>query len=260
LHQDSGESLEIPGAICIFERTTGDPAWRQFEIFAQSGTDFVPNEGRPWTESVVRSASEVGNYDHLIDYVFRQDRKIRVMVRSTGLDAVKGVASTSMKDATAEENTRYGTLIAPHQVAPNHDHYFNFRFDFDIDGIDNSFTWTGLVAVEVSDASLRCSLWKTETIVSKTKTKGRYRIDPSSPAMYHVINPKVESGLGHRPGYMIVPLESVAYGPLDPVNDPPVQRNAYIDYTHWVTPYEKSQRYAGGEYAFQSDGSDTLAK
>ena len=59
---------------------------------------------------------------------------------------------------------------------------------------------------------------------------------------------------------MITPLGGVAYGPLDPVNDPPVKRNAYIHYTHWVTPYDPSQRYAGGEYAIQSDGSDTLAE
>jgi primary-amine oxidase len=50
---------------------------------------------------VVRSASEVGNYDYLIDYVFQQDGMIHVLVGATGLDAVKGVAATSMADATA---------------------------------------------------------------------------------------------------------------------------------------------------------------
>jgi len=30
-------------------------------------------------------------------------------------------------------------LIAPNLVAANHDHFFNFRMDFDIDGQDNTF-------------------------------------------------------------------------------------------------------------------------
>ena len=63
---------------------------------------------------------------------------IRVMVGATGLDIVKGVASTSMTDATAAEDTVYGTLIAPSLVAPNHDHFFNYRLDFDVDGTNNS--------------------------------------------------------------------------------------------------------------------------
>ena len=40
----------------------------------------------------MRTASEVGNYDYLLDYVFQQNGMIRVMVGATGLDAVKGVA------------------------------------------------------------------------------------------------------------------------------------------------------------------------
>ena len=81
----------------------------------------------------MRTASEVGNYDYLIDYRLKQDGQIFIKIGATGLDAVKGVASTSMNDATAAEDTKYGTLIAPNLVAANHDHYFNFRIDFDID-------------------------------------------------------------------------------------------------------------------------------
>jgi primary-amine oxidase len=77
--------------------------------------------------------------------------------------------------------------------------------------------------------------------------------------MYHVMSHGKDSGLGHHPGYMILPENSVAYSPLDFANDPPAKRNAFIEFTFWNTPYDPHQRYAGGEYAFQSDGSDGLA-
>lgn len=260
LHDDAGAPLEIPNAICIFERSNGDPAWRHFEIFAQTPEAMVPAEGRPATELVVRTASEVGNYDYLLDYVFQQDGRIRVMVGATGLDAVKGVAARSMSDPSAAADTRWGSLIAPRLVAPNHDHFFNFRLDFDIDGRNNSFMRTGLEPAAVEEGALRRSLWRTVPAMPATETAARYRIDPSRPAMYHVMNTGLSGGLGHRPGYMIKPDNAVAYSPLDVANDPPAVRNAYIDKTFWVTPHDPAERYAGGEYAFQSDGRDNLAR
>lgn len=258
MHQDDGTPLEIPNAICVFERNIGDPAWRHFEIFAQGPEQFTPTEGRPATQLVFRSASEVGNYDYLIDYVFHQNGRMDIMVGSSGLDAVKGVASRSMHDDTAAEDTRYGTLIAPNLVAPNHDHFFNFRLDFDIDGTQNTFMRSRLVAGKPADDALRRSFWVVDRQAANYELTGSYRINPALPAMYHVMNMNEESALGHHPGYMIKPHDSVAYGPLDVRNDPPMQRNGYINYTIWNTAYDASQRYAGGELAFASTGEDSL--
>ncbi len=258
MHQDDGSPLEIPGAICVFERNIGDPAWRHFEVFAQGENQFTPTEGRPATELVFRSASEVGNYDYLIDYVFHQNGRLDILVGSTGLDAVKGVASQSMNDPTAARDTRYGTLIAPNLVAPNHDHFFNFKLDFDIDGEQNTFMRSALVPGKPADDAPRRSFWVVEKQPAQTELQGRYRINPATPAMYHVMNHNVTSALGHHPGYMVMPDNSVAYGPLDTHNDPPMKRNGYIDYTIWNTAYDPAQRYAGGEFAFGSTGADSL--
>ena len=83
--------------------------------------DAGPRRGparRPSSSSA--SASEVGNYDYLIDYVFQQNGMIRVMVGATGLDAVKGVASTSMNDPTAAEDTalRHADRPEPRRAEP----------------------------------------------------------------------------------------------------------------------------------------------
>ena len=258
INDDAGNAYEIPNAICIFERNIGDPAWRHFEVFAQSPDTFTPAEGRPETELVVRSASEVGNYDYLIDYRFKQNGDIYIKIGATGLDAVKGVAATKMSDPTAAADTAHGTLIAPHLVAPFHDHYFNFRLDFDIDQPTNMFHTMDIVPAKVDDGSPRRSMWTVEQTTPDSELDARYRISSSAPRYFHIMNPSRESYLGHKPGWMIH-HGSVAYGPYDFKQDPPMKRNAYIDYSVWTTVYDPDQRYAGGKYAFQSDGTDTLA-
>lgn len=258
INDDMGNALEIPNAICIFERNIGDPAWRHFEVFAQGPDTFTPAEGRPETELVVRSASEVGNYDYLIDYRFKQNGDIRIMLGATGLDAVKGVASTSMNDDTAEVDTQHGTLIAPNLVAPYHDHYFNFRLDFDVDQPTNMFQTMDIVPAEVPEDSPRRSMWTVEHNMPDSELDARYQISAKEPRYFHISNPEREGYLGHTPGWMIH-HGTIAYGPFDFANDPPMKRNPYIEYSVWNTVHDPEQRYAGGKYAFQSDGSDTLA-
>ena len=85
----------------------------------------------------------------------------------------------------------------------------------------------------------------------------RTLVNPMSPSMYFFVNPNKQSGLGHNPGYSLEPGGSFAMPLLSP-DDPPAKRNAFIEYQLWTTPYNASELYAGGEYAFQSTGEDTL--
>lgn len=256
---DKGSPLVIPDAICVFERSIGDPAWRHFEVFAQTPEKPIPAEGRPATELVVRTASEVGNYDYLIDYRLQQNGQINIYVGATGLDAVKGVAATSMKDPTAKADTAHGTLIAPNLVAANHDHYFNFRIDFDVDQPINHFSTMDIVPAKLDASSPRKSMWTVEHKMPMTEMEARYKLSSSQPRYFHISDPSREGYLGHEPGYMIHHGD-VSYGPFDFQNDPPMKRNAYIEYSVWNTVYDPEQRYAGGKFAMQSDGSDTLAE
>jgi primary-amine oxidase len=200
----------------------------------------------------------VATSSHLIDYVFQQDGGIRVAIGATGLDAVKGVPSQSMKDATAAADTRYGTLIAPGLVAPFHSHYFNFRLDLDIDGAANDFMRERLKQQAMPKGSPRRSFYTVTDEMPAREKAARSRIDPASPALFHFANNNVESALGHHPGYMLMPTGSDVY-PLLAADDPPVRRNSYLDYQLSVTPYTPGEQYAGGRYAMMSDGSDTLA-
>ena len=260
VNDDAGNPMEIPDAVCVFERNIGDPAWRHFEVFEQGPDKFVPAEGRPETELVIRTASEVGNYDYLIDYRFKENGAIYIMIGASGLDAVKGVASTSMDDETAEADTRYGSLIAPNLVAPNHDHYFNFRLDFDVDQPSNMASTLDIVPAEDLPTDVpRKSMWQVNEVMADSELTARYTFSAFKPRYFHVMDSSKKGPLGHSPAYMIH-HGNVAYGPYDFENDPPFKRNRYLEYSLWNTVYDPDQRYAGGTFAMQSDGSDTLAQ
>jgi len=164
-----------------------------------------------------------------------------------------------MKDATAKADTAHGTLIAPNLVAANHDHYFNFRIDFDVDQPINHFSTMDIVPAKLDPSSPRKSMWTVEHKMPMTEMEARYKLSSSQPRYFHISDPSREGYLGHEPGYMIHHGD-VSYGPFDFENDPPMKRNAYIEYSVWNTVYDPEQRYAGGKFAMQSDGSDTLAE
>ncbi len=240
-----GTVEEREATICIFERTIGDPIWRRRA------------DGRAATDLVVRYAAAVGNYDYLMDYVFKQDGSMKAMVGAVGIDAVKAVAATDMESPTAAEDTRFGTLIRPNIVAANHSHFFNFRIDFDIDGEQNSFMKAKMVPTTVIDDVPRTSIWTVQREFPQSETAAVTKIHTQTPAYLAILNPNIKNGLKQNPGYVLIPGGSVAHSLLD-VEDMPVKRNDYVDNQYWVTPYDARERYAGGEFSVQSDGSDTL--
>jgi primary-amine oxidase len=247
---DKGEPITTPNSLCIFERATGDPIWRHAESLNQT------YEGRANVELVVRMAATVGNYDYLFDWVFNDAAEIDVRVGATGIDSVKGVPAKRMSDASAATDTRFGTLVAPNLVAVNHDHYFNFRLDLDVDGPGNSFNQDLYRPVTLPADSPRRSIY-----VVEPKTAASEKAAPLSaghgPAKYRVMNESKTNGVGNAVSYEVL-VANHATLLLDP-SDWPTKRAGFLQHDIWVTPYVAAERYAGGEYMFQSTGSDGLA-
>ena len=125
---DRGAPYTQQRAGCLFERYTGDMAWRHYE--SVNGR----SETRRRRELVLQLVSAIGNYDYIFDWVFCPDGSIRVAVGSSGIEQVKAVASRRADDDSAARDTAYGHLVAEHTVAVNHQHFFNFRLDLDVDG------------------------------------------------------------------------------------------------------------------------------
>jgi primary-amine oxidase len=245
LGDDKGKAVATEKVACIFERATGDPVWRHYEIFNQT------QESRPETELVVRFVPTVGNYDYLIDYVFNQKGEIAVRVGATGIDSVKAVEASTLRDPTAAADTAYGTLVAPNLVAINHDHYINFRLDLDVDGPLNSFVEDKLVPSRLPADNPRRSLWTVKSEVFGNE--GPVSSDLHR-TFWRVINPAKESKTGYPRGYVILPGHA-DQSMLSP-DDPPQTRSGFSAEQLWVTRYRLEELFAGGAFPNQSRGGE----
>jgi primary-amine oxidase len=247
---EQGEPFTTPNALCVFERGGGDPIWRHAETLNQT------YEGRSNVELVVRMAATIGNYDYLFDWIFNDAAEIEVRVGASGIVALKGVETRRMADAGAADDTRYGTLVAPNLVAVNHDHYFNFRLDLDVDGPGNSFNREVYRPVRLPADSLRRSLYVVEPTIAATE-KAAQLDTHGAQSKLHVINERRTNHVGNPASYEVLAANHARLL-LDP-EDWPARRARFLQHDVWVTPYEPEERYAGGQYMLGSRGDDGLS-
>jgi primary-amine oxidase len=240
LPNDQGGTYVRESGLCVFERPTGDPAWRHYS----SGSRKV--SGEPQVELVVRHAPTLGNYDYVVDYVFSSQGNIKLRVGATGFDAIKSVAAKDMDAPTAADDTAHGNLIAPYTVAPFHDHYFNFRLDFDVDGTGNTLVRDVFVPNNTADAGGRKSFWTIKT--QRFLKEGPVVLDHMAAAgqTIRVMNPTTKNGLKQSPSLWLNAHHD-AQSILDPT-DPPQGRAQFSANQFWLTRQKPNELWASGLY------------
>lgn len=243
-----GKPRLTPRAACLFEQPSGYMAWRH------EGDRVV--ESRKMRDLVLRTVGTFGNYDYVFDWIFQQNGTIRVRVGATGFDETKAVKSRTAAEDGNGVASLYGRFIAENTVGVDHDHFFSFRLDFDIDGTANSFVRDELKLRRLPPGSLRKSLWVAEPETPKTEQQAKIRMSMEQPEMWRVINPDVKGPLRYPVGYELVPGDNAM--PMLVPEDYPQMRAGFTDYQLWVTPYRENERYAAGDYPNQSRGGDGL--
>jgi len=234
---------------CLFESFSGQVAWRHGdppEVF-----------GRPARTLVLRSAAVIGNYDYLVDWRFEQDGSIRVAVGATGIIEARQVNQEKSNGHSHGSVEQYGQLVAKSTLGVDHDHFFSFRLDLDVDGLQNSLLIHRLVPKALLADSPRKSIWVNEPHIAAHESDAMMNIDFEKPSMWMFINPNVLGPLGHPVGYEIMPGVTAA-SILSP--DDGVQKvGAFSEHQLWVTPYRSNELYAAGTYPNSSTGDDGLA-
>ncbi len=123
LASERGNPQTKPRVVGLYERD-GGVLWKHVDWV--SGR----NESRRARQLVLSSYSNVGNYEYGFNWVFHQDGTLEMEVNLTGIMSVKGVVA----DAKHDHGSSTGHIVAPGIEAVHHQHFFNFRLDFDIDG------------------------------------------------------------------------------------------------------------------------------
>jgi primary-amine oxidase len=235
-------------AACLFEEPSGSMAWRH--------DDGSTVESRKMRNLVLRTVGTFDVYDYVCDWIFQQNGVIRVRVGATGVDNISAAKSRNAVEDTTGADGRYGRFIAENTVAPDHDHFFSFRLDFDVDGTANSFVREKIQMKRLPPDSLRKSLWVAEPEIAKTEEQAKARMSMEKPENWRVINPNVKNALGYPVGYELMPGDNAMS--LLAADDYPQERAGFTDYQTWVTPYRENERYAAGDYPFHSKGGEGL--
>ncbi|KAL9253760.1 Amine oxidase [copper-containing] gamma 1-like protein [Drosera capensis] len=240
--------------VCVYESYAGDIAWRHSE---SPITGMEIREVRPKVTLVVRMAASVANYDYIMDWEFQTDGLIKIKVGLSGILMIRGTPYTNLNEVSESKNL-YGTLISENVVGVIHDHYITYYLDMDIDGSDNSFVKVDIRRQETSPGeSPRKSYLKATRNLAKTEKDAQIKLKLYEPAEFHVINPNKKTRVGNPVGYKVV-AGGTAASLLD-LDDPPQKRGAFTNNQIWVTPYNRSEEWAGGLFVYQNKGEDTLA-
>lgn len=242
----SGAPVQVPRAIAVFERYAG-PEYKHQEM----GKPNVSVERR---ELVVRWISTVGNYDYLFDWVFAENGTIGINAGATGIEAVKAVKTRTMADATAAEDTRYGTLLDHHIVGTTHQHIYNFRLDLDVDGEGNTLTEIDPVVAPNTRGGPRTSTMQTVQRHLKTERQAAQKFDASTVRL--LSNPSRSNKVGNPVSYQLIPYAGgthpIAKGANFGADEWIYHRLSFMDKQIWVTRYREDERFPEGRYPNRS--------
>jgi primary-amine oxidase len=225
------------------------------------------------TELVIGSFVSLGSYTYGLNWVFRPDGSfafetellgviVTKFVDDGGCATCKAVAKGPEPDGrsrTVESagDERYGGGVHSRLVGIGHQHWFNLRLDFDIDGSANSATESNVRRSAKPGEDVNGAPFTVRHTIFGTAAEARRDINHETSRTWTVFNPSVATRTGRRNGYTLVPMGGTTSA------FPRTRRQEPVGFTlhHlWVTPYRDGEHYAAGRYPGQAKPgyADTL--
>jgi primary-amine oxidase len=239
-----GAPLTIKNAICMHEE--------DFGILWKHTDRRLPDkpEVRRSRRLVISSVSTVENYEYGFFWYLYQDGSIQLEVKLTGI--------LSLGAFPPGETPKYGQLVAPQVYAPNHQHFFNVRLDFDLDGAANSVYQMDVVADALDDHNPFANAFHVRPTLLEREKQARAHLNLETARTWKIVNPQVKNSVGEPVGYKFLPGDNAF--PFAAPNAWWRKRAGFVNYHTWVTPYREEEKYGAGDYPNQSTGGDGLIR
>jgi primary-amine oxidase len=245
LHDCKGEPLELPRAVALYERD-GGVLWRH------------GRNARRARQLVLSSFARVDEYDYGFNWIFHEDGTLAMEMLLTGRMNVKRVERTEDEEGHAGK-AAFGHLVEPHWEAPNHQHFFNFRLDLDVDDAGrNSVMEMNTEALPEGPDNPLGNAFVMRATPLRRELEARRRLKLSSSRKWMVVNTCAGNSLGQPTGYALVPGEnSVPHAAEKSF----LRRHAgFVNHHLWVTPYRPQEQYAAGDYVNGGPPGEGLPK
>jgi len=230
----AGRPRALPNAICLHEEDAG-LLWKHSDELAGRV------ELRRGRRFVLNSMVTVGNYDYAFRWYLNLDGSIECEVQLHGIVSTMALAPG--------EKPAGSTIVDCGLAAPNHQHFFCFRLDVDVDGVGNSVSEVESESVPTGPENPLGNAFRARITPLTRESLARRDSDERAARVWHVVNPARRNALGGEVGYRLVPLHGVSTLLAQP--DARIsQRAGFARHTLWVTRHDEAERHPSGRYPY----------
>ncbi|CAF3395146.1 unnamed protein product [Rotaria socialis] len=240
LNNNRGQALLVKNAICIHEEDTGI-LWKHSEFVYQR------SQCRRARRLVVSCIITVGNYEYGLFWYFMLDGTIQFEAKLTGIIAPGAIENG--------KTPLSGGLVAEGVYGPHHQHFFNMRLDWMLDGVKNSLVEVNCETMPLGPDNPAGNGWIAKETVLKTVGEARRLHDATKGRFWKIINPQVKNHVNQPVAYKLTASGPACY-PLCDINSTQGGRSALTRYHLWGTQYHPDELYAAGRFPNQCKGDE----
>ena len=139
---------------------------------------------------VVSFVATVGNYEYGFFWYFYLDGNIQLEVKLTGI-----VSPMAIEPGTQPE---FANVIGEGVAAPHHQHMFNARLDFDVDGPVNEVYEVDAERMPPGPDNPWRNAFRQRSDAARHRAAAQRDTDAASSRAWRIVNPEVRNGLGQN--------------------------------------------------------------